>query len=314
MKIWCLGVFLVLASGTISCTGGRLGFSRDGYCFNDRDGTNDSTYDPIPLELDDRNYRKATFAPDLPIPPQDPSSESGLDFSNKGPDGTEVEWLTFFASSRYGHGDLNDRIEEVKKREKENAEKWRRELAKIYPLSTGEYQYVGAEIYTTESLPQVVSKNKDRRIYISHLKNKEGQFVFANNCVSNMPKSGTLPPTTVESLTGFSVVGGEVLSDSTSSYRIELEDFRIKTSYNSNDKPALASPKEFLGKSEVVYQLYKLVDTATLNYTHELRTFQEQGPIKIYTRTFYKLVPFETKSETGTDGAEVSDAHTTENN
>ena len=164
MKTVVLGLIL-LAITSIACTGGRSRSNRDGYCFNDE---NSQKYDPLPVTFESSNYRKAVFNTKVS------SADKKNIVENKNDPATEV--VQEFNAPIVGGGDLNDKIEQTKEQEKRRLEARKRELAKIYPLEVGTYKYVEAEIYTTKELPQLVSRNKYQRIYVSHLKNKDDKF------------------------------------------------------------------------------------------------------------------------------------------
>lgn len=275
MKSLSLLIVLILGIFVVACTGGRSHNSRDGYCFNDE---KTGTYDPIPLKYENDNYRKAIFS--LKASEENKKAEKDIAQTQISPKFYTTSGLSV---PNYGGGDLNDKILKSEEKRKLREEARRKELSKIYPLEVGTYEYVSAEVYLSEYLPQVVSQNKYLRIHVSHVKNKKGDFVFSNNCVSNLPYNDSVPPVSVQGITGFKILdNGEVLTDKLGSYTIEFKNWELKSIFNDSGKNLPLSPKEFFSKTGLEYQLYKIANPKNMEFTHELRTKGKVGKVDYY--------------------------------
>ena len=190
-------LFLFVVS--VACTGGRRGTNRDGYCFNNEET---GKYDPIPLEFKHDNFRKAVF--NLKSP-EEQVEEAKANPENPDKAPKEVAALNM---PTYGGGDLKDKVLRSEEERKRREEAHKKELAKIYPIEVGTFEYVEAEIFLTKELPQKVARNNHQRIHVVHHKknDKEDEMKFANRCVTNMPQHNSIAPMTVESITSFRVL------------------------------------------------------------------------------------------------------------
>ena len=292
--LFCLIPLFILA-----CSGGRSGLSRDGYCFNDDDNT---PYDPLPLKFSNSKFRKSTFTLPLSSAGTDSASQVEDSVDSKSGDIVTSESLGSleqgFVPSNYGSHQLDKNIKSTLEKNRLAKEALKKELAKIYPLEPGKYTYVNTEIYSQEFLPQLVSKNKYRRIHVAHLKNKKGKFVFANECVSNLPSTGSLPKIETQALTDFTVKDGSVITNKLANYVVEYSNGKIEGDYVDTNKNVPQSPKEVLSKPGLRYQLYKVAKTnKDSTYTHELRTYSKDGNKELFVTVRYKKNSPKTKTE-----------------
>lgn len=271
-------ILVFLIANTLACTGGMNRANRDGYCFND---PKTGTYNPLPVQFEDENYRKASFNIQL--------NEKELEYNQSLLiDESEIQ---LFSAPHYGGGDLKDKIGKSEAERLQREKLRRQELAKIYPLNVGYYEYVSAEIFTSRFLPQKTSLNKYQRIHVAHQKNKKnGEWMFSNTCVSNLPDNASLAPVALESIHNFEIKeDGEVLNEKIVSYSIAFENWRLLHEFNEYLKEQVPlSPQDFFNKPDLSHQLYKIVNTNALDYTHELRFKGKQEDMDYYIALRFK--------------------------